>query len=428
VEEIAAGTQVTPSIRLKRRIGAGGMGSVWIADHAALQTEVVVKLLADRLADDPTSQARFSREAAAAAHVKSPHVVQMLDHGVMEDGQPFIVMELLEGRDLGKLIRERRLTPAETAHVIEHVALALGQAHAKGIVHRDIKPTNIFLCDVGADLPFVKLLDFGIALAGDQQLTATGNVVGTPSFMSPEQLSGQDVGPASDLWSLGMVAFKALTGANPFERPSAAETMGAVLHGKLPIPTRYVPELPASTDVWFARACARDPALRFASAREMAESLWAALGFERAIASSPSANLGALSSAELTRPVSFEPITEGTLRSTVGSSSGRVVGPELAPARPRRPIAWLLGAAAAAGVLAAGAVAIHSAASDPVSVLTAAAPAVSKRIQAIEIAEQRPPLPPPPAAAEPTKPARRAPIAVPRPAPKVSEDEDNLGF
>ena len=425
--------QVTPSIRLARRLGAGGMGSVWIAEHAALQTDVVVKFLADRLLEDPTSQARFAREAAAAAHVKSPHVVQMLDHGVTDDGLPYIVMELLEGRDLGKLVRERRLTPYETAHVIEHVALALGQAHSKGIVHRDIKPNNIFLCDVGASMPFVKLFDFGIARSGDEQLTATGHVVGTPSYMSPEQLSGETVGPKSDLWSLGMVTFKALTGANPFDRPTLPETMGAVLHAKLPVPTQFTPELPPGVDAWFARACARDPAERFGSAAEMAEALWAALGVDRVIASSPSGN--ALSSVELTVPITGDPITEGTLRSTVGSSSANALRASLAPPRPRIwiPVAvGVLGALVVSGIL----VSIGVARDREVSVLGSSARSVAARVAAIEI--RHPPAPPAPPAPSPEPVPEPSSVAKKRatPAPPVakpasrrsSDDEENLGF
>ena len=317
--ELAEGMEVTPSIRLKRRLGAGGMGSVWIADHSALRTEVVVKFLADRLAEDPTSQARFAREASAAAQVKSPHVVQMLDHGVTAGGHPYIVMELLEGRDLAQEIRRRNLEPHEVGHVVEHVALALGRAHARGIVHRDIKPNNIFLCDMGTPLPFVKLLDFGIAREGEQNLTSTGQLIGTPAFMSPEQLSGKPVDAQSDLWSLAVVALKALTGQNPYERPTIPETMGAVVHGDVPVPSKLLPGLPAGVDAWFARACAHDPKRRFSGATELSEALWAALGMPRAVVSSPSASSGPLPppAATTVSITPSEPVTEGTLRSTV---------------------------------------------------------------------------------------------------------------
>jgi eukaryotic-like serine/threonine-protein kinase len=293
--ELTAGTPVTPQIRLLRRHRRGGMGSVWIAEHLALRTEVVVKFMSDDLAADPAALARFSREAAAAAQVKSPHVVQVLDHGITPDGQPFIVMELLEGKDLAHFLRDRTLTPAETAHIVEHLARALTRAHERGILHRDIKPANIFLCDVGAPNPFVKLIDFGIAkgLPGMGEVTSTGDTVGTPQYMSPEQLQGErDIDLRADLWSVGVVAFRCLTGATPFEGDSIASVALKVVMSQLPRPTSVRPDLPQALDVWFAQACARDRAQRFKSAREMADALWRAVSFAQPTAvaiTSPSA-------------------------------------------------------------------------------------------------------------------------------------------
>jgi serine/threonine-protein kinase len=160
------GDQITASIRLVRELGSGGMGSVWVADHAALQTQVVVKFMHVQLTGDRDSVLRFSREAAAGANVKSPHVVQVLDHGIAPDGAPFIVMELLEGSDLAAHLERNGPMPlAEVDHVISQTCKALARAHERGIVHRDIKPQNIFLTNVGGGEPFVKVLDFGIAKA-----------------------------------------------------------------------------------------------------------------------------------------------------------------------------------------------------------------------------------------------------------------------
>ncbi len=219
----APGTMLSPTIRLVRQLGAGGMGAVWVADHLALRTQVVVKLLADDLAGSPTALARFSREAAAASQVKSPHVVQMLDYGIAQDGKPYIVMELLEGRDLGaELTRGGVLPLPRFAAIFEQAASALTRAHERGVIHRDIKPENIFLCDVGQREWFVKVLDFGIAKGSDSQPdlphTRTGAAVGTPFYMSPEQLAGaRDLDYRCDLWALGVVAFEALTGRRAFE-------------------------------------------------------------------------------------------------------------------------------------------------------------------------------------------------------------------
>ncbi|MBK7585377.1 MAG: protein kinase [Myxococcales bacterium] len=435
--EIAEGTEVTPSIRLKRRLSAGGMGSVWIADHSTLKTEVVVKFLHDRLAEDPTSQARFAREASAASQVKSPHVVQMFDHGVMEGGHPFIVMELLEGRDLAQEIRRGVLAPALVAHILEHISLALGRAHSRNIVHRDIKPNNIFLCDVGGSQPFVKLLDFGIAREGDHNLTTTGHLVGTPAFMSPEQLSGRPVDAQSDLWSLAMVALKALTGKNPYERPTIPETLGAVVHGDVPVPSAFAPDLPAGVDAWFARACARDPSQRFGSAAELSEAFWLAIGMPKLPISSPTASSGPISAGLPTVSITpAEPITEGTLRSTV---DGRSHVGSLAPPAPGPRRRALSAIAAVAVLVVVGGVSFRFGAASPpaparlqVALGTFAETARGSRAlatpRAVESSAPTASGAPTPSSAPAARvPALRPPhkTVAPRPKPK---DDDDVGF
>jgi serine/threonine-protein kinase len=283
VSTVEAGQMVTPTIRLVRPLGAGGMGAVWIADHLALHTQVVVKFMSAELLDSPEAVARFSREAGAAAQVKSPHVVQMLDHGVMPGGAPYIVMEHLDGHDLGEHLEAHggRLPPTEVLHVMTQLARALSKAHERSIVHRDIKPPNIFLLDAGTGEAFVKLLDFGIAKTSDGLMgstTRTGSMVGSPYYMSPEQVIGtKTIDFRSDLWSLGVVAFEALTGSKPFY----AETIGGLAlkihHEPLPMPSKLDPTLPAALDAWFTRACARDIHDRFRSAKEMVDALAAAI-------------------------------------------------------------------------------------------------------------------------------------------------------
>jgi serine/threonine-protein kinase len=255
------------------------MGAVWVAEHQSLRTQVVVKFMSGELLKSPEATARFSREAAAASQVKSPHVVQTFDHGVTPDGTPYIVMELLEGRDLEHHIRASgKMSPRETVAIVAQLARALSKAHERSIVHRDIKPSNVFLCDAGGGEMFVKLLDFGIAKGPEVGIvgstTRTGSFIGSPYYMSPEQVVGaKDIDFRSDLWSLGVVAFEALTGKKPF----FAETVGALalkIHrDPLPRPSEANPELPAAVDTWFDRACAREPGDRFASAREMADAL-----------------------------------------------------------------------------------------------------------------------------------------------------------
>jgi serine/threonine protein kinase len=280
--ELAAGFMVTPSVRLARPLGAGGMGSVWVADHLALRTQVVVKFMSDELSDDKASIARFSREAAAAASVKSPHVVQIFDHGVGELG-PFIVMELLEGEDLAhRLARQPVLPPNLVAFIISQTCKALSRAHGVGIVHRDIKPENIFLSGKDDSEIFVKLLDFGIAKGINSRMssaTKTNVVMGSPYYMSPEALvSAKTSDHRSDLWSLGVVAYQALTGRRPFEAETFPGLAIAIHGGEMIPPTKVNPALPPAVDAWWFKACARNREERYNSAKELGDSLYLALG------------------------------------------------------------------------------------------------------------------------------------------------------
>ena len=279
--------EVTPSVRLVSPLGAGGMGAVWLADHTALNTRVVVKFMLGGLDSSASARARFKREAEAASQVKSPHVVQTFDYGVTQDGVPFIVMEHLEGRDLGQeILAKGPLDPARVVAVIAQVAKALTRAHAANVLHRDIKPDNIFLCNQdGDDELFVKLLDFGIAkahTAEGQEITLdgqtkTGQVVGTPFYMSPEQVTAQKaIDLRSDLWSLGIVAFEALTAKRPFDGPSFGALAVKIATGDAPKPSDVNPNLPTTIDDWFAKACAREPQKRFSSARELSDAFRAA--------------------------------------------------------------------------------------------------------------------------------------------------------
>jgi serine/threonine-protein kinase len=293
VAEAHAGMMVTPSVRLVRPLGEGGMGAVWVADHLALSTQVVVKFIANELRGMDDAKERFEREAKAASQVKSPHVVQTFDHGTTADGVPYIVMELLEGQDLERYLEKRGKieSPQLVVDIVAQLARALDRAHERGIVHRDIKPGNIFLCESDAGEEgrltrevFVKLLDFGIAKGVDlpkiDSNTKTGAMIGSPFYMSPEQILGSKVDKRSDLWSVGVVAFEALTGKKPFD----AETMGGLairIHSEpLPMPSKLAPELGLPVDEWFKRACARNVEERFRSAKELAESLAKAVGGE----------------------------------------------------------------------------------------------------------------------------------------------------
>jgi serine/threonine-protein kinase len=268
------GAVIGPNLRLRKLLAVGGMGSVWEADHLRLKTRVAVKFIADVLLSEANAQRRFALEAEAAAQIRSPHVVQMLDHGSTDQGVPYIVMELLEGESLGACLQRRgRLELDETAVIVHQTSKALRRAHELGFVHRDIKPDNLFLTDSNGEL-FVKILDFGIAKRQGEpmSMTRSGAALGTPRYMSPEQLANaKHVTPAADLWSLAAVAYRALMGKAPFDGETVAAIWAAIGRTTFPLPSRIRVDLPASLDIWFRRALNVDVVNRISSAREFSE-------------------------------------------------------------------------------------------------------------------------------------------------------------
>lgn len=300
---VEAGLVLSGKYRLERPIGRGGMGWVWRAQHVQWAAPVAIKLIDVRqlapradapvpTADSPLLQ-RFFGEARAAAAIRSPHVVQILDHGVDPQLQlPFIVMELLEGETLEqRLSRERRLNPEAAANILTQVARALTRVHEANMVHRDLKPSNVFLVANDEDV-LAKVLDFGIAKGGvglgtGTPITATGEQMGTPFYMSPEQIRGQrDIDFKADLWAFGVIAFECLTGSRPFN----GETLGAlslnICVEPLPEPSQLVP-VPPAFDAWFLRCVARDRTTTFGSVKEAADGLRTALGGRVSIPTGP---------------------------------------------------------------------------------------------------------------------------------------------
>lgn len=289
---IEPGRVLSQRYRLIRPVGQGSQASVWVAEHLALTTHVAVKLIDPELAKKETARERFRREATAAAQLRSAHVVQILDHGIDGD-QPFIVMELLDGEDLFERLAHRtRLTLRETSKIVTQVARALNRAHAAGVVHRDLKPENVFLVSNDDD-EVVKVLDFGVAKVKDaakvtMQKTGIGMLIGTPHYMSPEQVKGiGEVDHRTDIWALGVIAFQCVTGELPFDSEGVGDLLITITIGDIPVPSAVYPGLPASFDAWFARACARDCANRFQSARELAVALAAAVASFEGNARSP---------------------------------------------------------------------------------------------------------------------------------------------
>ncbi len=250
------------------------MGAIWVARHVNLGSQVAIKFLDPKLAASPSFVARFEREARAAASIQSPHVVQVHDFGV-DEGTPYIAMELLRGEDLRTRIKRMgRLSLSTTAGLLVQVGKGLRRAHEAGIVHRDIKPGNLFLARVDDD-EILKVLDFGIAKEPDSKLdehTRTGELVGSPHYVSPEQARGdRDVDFRSDVWSLGVITFRMVTGELPFPGDGLGKVLSKVLVDPPPKVGALVPGLPGSLDGFFARALAKKREERFGSVRELVD-------------------------------------------------------------------------------------------------------------------------------------------------------------
>lgn len=350
-----AGTRVTDRVQLVRLLGRGGMGSVWVADHLTLERQVAVKFVLQDSGREALD--RFSREAKLAAKLNSPHAVRVFDHGTMDAGIPFIVMELLEGESLAdRLSSTGRLTVAEVVLLVKQVAQVLSEAHGLGIVHRDIKPANLLLTESAYDL-FVKVLDFGVAKQHAEvdrtALTNTGALVGTPLYMAPEQLvEGQPANAQADLWALATVAYEALTGHAPFTGRTVAAIGAALMRRDFDDPTVLRPGLPPEAKGWFERAFAEDVSARFSHPTELADTFAALLDgvadteLAETVASKPGRN----SSASRARPAVTPPV-DGEVSQTMDPVAG---ASHTAPA----PKKWYpLGALA---LVAAGAVGVYA--------------------------------------------------------------------
>ena len=277
---------VAGKYRLARLLGRGGMGAVWEGTHTSLGTRVAVKFIDAEYAESPEARSRFENEARAAARLRSRHVVEVYDHGVSDDGRPFIVMEFLQGEPLDKrLDRLGRLGAKETAQIVMQICRALAKAHAANIVHRDLKPENVFLVwddEEGTDV--VKVVDFGIAKFNDASMssssaTRTGSVLGTPHYMSPEQARGlRSVDSRSDLWSVAVIAYRCMVGALPFEGEAVGDLLVKLCTAPIPVPSQVAPDIPPSFDAWLQTALTREPAQRFQTAAQLSESLAAVCG------------------------------------------------------------------------------------------------------------------------------------------------------
>src|SRR5262245_60391171 len=220
--------------QLKQCIGSGGMGDVYLAEHVLLRRPCAIKLIRSERAGDPTNLARFEREVQATATLTHPNTVEIFDYGHAADGTFYYAMEYLPGISLDELVRRHGPLPAaRVIHLLRQVCGALQEAHTAGLIHRDIKPGNVLVCQRGGRHDVAKLLDFGLVQVhglnpDGQQLTQEGAIAGTPAYMSPEQAAAKaDLDGRSDLYSLGAVAYFLLTGQPPFVRDSAVQTLSA---------------------------------------------------------------------------------------------------------------------------------------------------------------------------------------------------------
>ena len=271
----AAGEVLFDKYTLVSLLGQGGMGDVWLAHNETLDVDVAVKVIRSGLGAAGLGE-RLLQEARAAAKLGHPAIVRVFDFGTTARGDPFLVMELLQGEDLGTaLARRGRLNAIRGVQLLLPIAHALDAAHAKGIVHRDIKPDNIFLVDIGGGNVQPKLVDFGIAKLGqptNQRLTALGSLVGTPAYMSPEQARGEEVDHRADIWAFTLVLYEAITGVLPFDHENYHATLRAIIEDA-PTPT---PELGAGDDQLWAilqRGLAKRVESRVPSMRELGSEL-----------------------------------------------------------------------------------------------------------------------------------------------------------
>jgi len=264
--------------QLRRRLGEGGMGEVWAAWHKGLQREVAVKIL--RAPGDPTqAAARFQREVRAMTELSHPNTVRVFDYGVTDDGIHYYAMELLFGENFVELVaREGPLPPERVVYLVAQAARALAEAHGRGLVHRDVKPENLFVTNAGGERDFVKVLDFGIvrreAETEGSHLTKTGTIAGTPAYLAPEVVRGESATACADVYALGGVLYFLLTGRHVFEGANAVALLLAQLNDPVTRPSLARGEpIPGDLEAIVLRCLDKDPAKRFVDAFELAEAL-----------------------------------------------------------------------------------------------------------------------------------------------------------
>ncbi|CAJ1502912.1 serine/threonine-protein kinase [[Mycobacterium] burgundiense] len=314
---------------IERKLGAGGMGTVYLARHPSLPRSDALKVLSAEFSADPQFRARFRREADLAAGLDHPNVVRVYTRGETEDGRLWIAMQYVEGTDAGAVLDSGPMDPSRAVHIVAEVAKALDYAHSRNVLHRDIKPANFLLTGPVGPEERVLLADFGIARAADDatRLTATGSMVATVAYASPEAVEGRPLDHRSDLYSLGCALYRMLTDRTPFQGvgPMSAVMMAHVMRPP-PRATEAAPWLPAGFDAVIATAMAKDPAARYQSAREFAVAAETALRGGRPPPPQPG----------VPGPAFGAPVPNWMTEATQTYPSGYYSGPQPRPGIPRR--------------------------------------------------------------------------------------------
>jgi eukaryotic-like serine/threonine-protein kinase len=308
-------SEVAGRYLIERRLGAGGMSTVFQARDTVLERSVAVKLLAEHLADDEAFVYRFRREALSAARLQHPNIVQVFDSGQDPASERhYIVMEYVDGPSAADMLREQKqLAIGKTVELVRDACHGLDYAHRAGVVHRDVKPGNLLFAE---EMGITKLADFGIAKAAEQtRITQVGSVLGTAAYLSPEQARGDEAGPPSDIYSLGVCTYQFLTGRLPHEYGSLTELALKQQQDAVAPVTDYRPEVAPELDEAVRVALERDPQARYSSALEMAEAVEAGM---RGAATEATQQLG-MSDYDATQALDDTAATRALPRTTVGT-------------------------------------------------------------------------------------------------------------
>ncbi|MBY0359950.1 MAG: serine/threonine protein kinase [Candidatus Obscuribacterales bacterium] len=344
------GRIINERYRIIEQVGQGGMGTVYLAEQAVLQRQVAIKLLSAQLSEDKVSVKRFEQEASASSSLQHPNLIMLYDYGMIDGKQPYLAMEYLQGDSLTHLLRqEGRINPVRCARIFTQIMDGLHYAHNKGVVHRDIKPSNIILINSEEHKDLVKVVDFGLAKLmpwsgkESQHLTKTGEVFGSPIYMSPEQCSGMKLEPSSDIYSLGITLFEALTGKVPFRGDNIVQTASKHLSDKPPLFADICPELNLSDNLQavILKALEKKPANRYLNMLEFKEALNKAV-------SGPNAGLGnkpfiPTASVDSTQPVKKSDLDKLSITNQKSTELKKVIAQAKEPEKPKNKLkpGWL---------------------------------------------------------------------------------------